>query len=320
MHGRRAPPPRAAAGAAAWACCCGQSVVPPGAVRHRVPSPGNCWRATSPLRCTTCNQRTTGSSSGSGRAAVMGKRQRDDDDEGPSTSGVDATIGAGQRVAPAREACRSRHRICLLAAGAKQHAAPSARCSSRLPSPAVHLCPGQRTSFIKNKVVRSEKYNKLRHEAKRAKKKARQARGQRERAGGDVGVLPSTCCVASACCVACASELCPEDRAHRTLHPLAATQARQKEAARAEELGLEPPPKAIPKASPYPLAAACCCSPALLPRRAQRWGGAVGCFACFTFTAGSITCCLLLVLSRLDSCRLPSVHWAADDREPAGEG
>ncbi|PRW33197.1 Ribosome production factor 1 [Chlorella sorokiniana] len=78
----------------------------------------------------------------------MGKRQRDDDDDGPPTIGPDATIG-------------------------------------------------QKTSFIKNKIVRSEKYNKLRHEAKRDKKKARKAR--------------------------------------------------QKEEARAEELGIEPPPKAVPK-------------------------------------------------------------------------
>ena len=40
----------------------------------------------------------------------------------------------------------------------------------------IPVTAGQRTSFIKNKVVRSEKYNKLRHEAKRDKKKARKVR------------------------------------------------------------------------------------------------------------------------------------------------
>lgn len=37
----------------------------------------------------------------------------------------------------------------------------------------LHPAAGQKTSFIKNKIVRSEKYAKLRHEAKRDKKKAR---------------------------------------------------------------------------------------------------------------------------------------------------
>lgn len=56
---------------------------------------------------------------------------------------------------------------------------------------------GQKTSFIKNKLVRSERYHKLKHEEKKKKKIERKKR--------------------------------------------------QNEAAKAEELGLPPPPKAIPK-------------------------------------------------------------------------
>lgn len=80
----------------------------------------------------------------------MGKRPREDDDEGPSTSGAPPTIG-------------------------------------------------QQTAGIKNKIVRSEKYAKLRHEKNKLKKKERAKR--------------------------------------------------EKEMARAEELGIEPPPKPVPKAS-----------------------------------------------------------------------
>ena len=60
----------------------------------------------------------------------MGKRERDDEDEGPSTSGPNATIG-------------------------------------------------QKTSFIKNKIVRSEKYATLRHEKTKLKRKER-AKRQKE--------------------------------------------------------------------------------------------------------------------------------------------
>jgi ribosome production factor 1 len=60
----------------------------------------------------------------------MGKRERDDEDEGPSTSGPNSTIG-------------------------------------------------QKTSFIKNKIVRSEKYAKLRHEKTKLKRKER-AKRQKE--------------------------------------------------------------------------------------------------------------------------------------------
>lgn len=82
----------------------------------------------------------------------MGKRkERDDDDQGPSTSGQPRTIG-------------------------------------------------QQTSHIANKIVRGTKYAKLKHEKNKAKKKARAQR--------------------------------------------------KKEIERAEELGIEPPPKPVPKVSP----------------------------------------------------------------------
>ena len=56
---------------------------------------------------------------------------------------------------------------------------------------------GMQTAHIRNKIVRSQKYNKLRHEQKKAKKKERLKKAQ--------------------------------------------------QIAKAEELGLEPPPKAVPK-------------------------------------------------------------------------
>ena len=116
---------------------------------------------------------------GSRPLGAMGKRQRDDDDWQPSTSGVAPNIG-------------------------------------------------MQTSGIKNKIVRSEKYAKLRHEKNKVAKKERAKK--------------------------------------------------EKELERAEALGIEPPPKPVPKASQQ---CHCCCF------RTGRGGLIVGCnTACICWVAG----------------------------------
>lgn len=92
---------------------------------------------------------------------------------------------------------------------------------------------GQQTSYIKNKLARSEMYSKLKH-----KQKVRAAAA----GGGSLSTCPSCCCTircmqprALPCCVAVQKQKRTERK------------KRQAEHAKAEREGLEPPPKQVPK-------------------------------------------------------------------------
>ena len=93
---------------------------------------------------------------------------------------------------------------------------------------------GQQTSYIKNKLARSEMYSKLKHKQKVRAAAAGEAAQQ--------STCPSCCCTvrcmqprALPCCVAAQKQKRTERK------------KRQAEHAKAEREGLEPPPKQVPK-------------------------------------------------------------------------